>query len=533
MKALLLALAGLVLLSRVPLLPGQLFSFDDVNPAYAVGELDVRKSQPHPPGYPLFVLQMRALRLVRVVNPESALQILSLAGTIAAAAAMVFGLRGFAGLPAAAGAAALLVFHPANWYASLTSALRVQLALVSIAVAAACWRAWGGDRRWVWGSAVVLAAGSGIRPEAGLVLFPLWCAAVWRGTREWKHRLLALVILAAGALAWLLPLVAASGGLEEYARVSWHYLRDQAALTSGFFGASLPSWRRTAVWLLIWSCCGAAVWPLLWRRGPGLSRGQWLFLALWAAPAAVFALFVHIADPGQALAIVPAMCLFNGVLASRANFVPLPAPVLTAFLAAGAGVVALGPAAGIFLFASAAGIAAFRRFRSASAWTPAATALAPELALYFLIFGALPPLDPPAAVRDFTSAFHAMSLAQVRETVAVDDRLLREIASKVADESPVYVLWDRSELSWRKLAHYLPRTPVVVLDRASLTAEAPPVVTRWRGPQLEWRSAGENPVTVLLPAGSRIVWARPEGVIAENLPAEAGSRSYGPYRIEW
>ena len=48
---------GLVLASRLPLAPGQLFSFDDVNFAYAIGDFDPRVSRPQPPGYPIFVLE--------------------------------------------------------------------------------------------------------------------------------------------------------------------------------------------------------------------------------------------------------------------------------------------------------------------------------------------------------------------------------------------------------------------------------------------------------------------------------------------
>jgi hypothetical protein len=51
----------LIVATRLPLAPGQLFTFDDVNLAYSVGHFDVRMSQPHPPGYPLFVMEMRVL----------------------------------------------------------------------------------------------------------------------------------------------------------------------------------------------------------------------------------------------------------------------------------------------------------------------------------------------------------------------------------------------------------------------------------------------------------------------------------------
>ena len=57
--------AALVLATRLPLAPGQLFTFDDVNLAYSIGHFDIRISQPQPPGYPLFVMEMRALSWLR------------------------------------------------------------------------------------------------------------------------------------------------------------------------------------------------------------------------------------------------------------------------------------------------------------------------------------------------------------------------------------------------------------------------------------------------------------------------------------
>src|SRR5689334_5927910 len=74
----------LIFASRWPLAPGQLFTFDDVNLAYSIGHFDVRISQPHPPGYPLFVMEMRLLHWFRYRRAESILLALSLTGSLAA-----------------------------------------------------------------------------------------------------------------------------------------------------------------------------------------------------------------------------------------------------------------------------------------------------------------------------------------------------------------------------------------------------------------------------------------------------------------
>ena len=75
----------LVFVSRWPWAPGQLFTFDDVNLAYSIGHFDVRISQPHPPGYPLFVMEMRVLHWLRFRRAESVLLVLALSGSLSGA----------------------------------------------------------------------------------------------------------------------------------------------------------------------------------------------------------------------------------------------------------------------------------------------------------------------------------------------------------------------------------------------------------------------------------------------------------------
>src|ERR1700730_215842 len=165
----------LIFISRWPLAPGQLFTFDDVNLSYAIGHFDVRISQPHPTGYPLFVMEMRALTWLRFHRPESILLALSLAGSLLALLLLVFCGNRMLGGDSGYYAAWLTVFHPVFWHAGLTSALRVQLAVVSVCVGYACWRAWcadgNGGGRWVLWSALVLGIMAGIRPETGPLLF--------------------------------------------------------------------------------------------------------------------------------------------------------------------------------------------------------------------------------------------------------------------------------------------------------------------------------------------------------------------------
>jgi 4-amino-4-deoxy-L-arabinose transferase-like glycosyltransferase len=314
----------LVLASRYPDAPGQLFTFDDVNLALSVGHFDVRISQPQPPGYPVFVLEMRMLHWLRFRRVESILLFLALAGSIAALVLLSeFGRRFFGGL-AGFFAACLLVFHPVFWHAGIASALRVQLAVISLLAAWACWRAWSGERKWVLASAIVLGLSAGIRPEIGPLLFPLWAVCAWRAgvsAREWVR---ALAAMAGAVLLWLLPAMFASGGPAAYVRANLDYIADQASVSSGLFGALPVKWHTTFWRLIAWTCCGflSCTLPavLAWKRKEGWAAGRdkLAFLGLWLLPPFLFAILVHLEDPGQTLAMAPPIALFGGYLFNRA-----------------------------------------------------------------------------------------------------------------------------------------------------------------------------------------------------------------------
>ncbi len=573
-----IVLAATVLATRWPLAPRQLFSFDDVNFAWAIGRFDVRDSQPHPPGYPLFVLQMRLLEALRFKRAQSNLLALALLGSAAALLLTVrFGNR-FFGRDAGLCAAWLLALYPPFWYAGLTSAVRVQLAVVSLAVAASCYRAWRGEKRWVLLSALVLGLGAGVRPELGAALLPLWAGAALRARARGREWLLGLSLLAGSTLAWLVPTMLASGGPRVYLEVCWKYLRDQAALTSPAFGADAVLWRTTLCRFLVWLLAGTPAWTLplavLWGglRAKEESRGRAAFLALWLLPPAAFALLVHVADAGQTLGMVPALCLAGGWLVSRAAERIAERPsrwhgliwMLTGGIPAVAWHLAGGGAA--LLVVPLVGAAAGWAMRQAPYPAPGcpprghavAFVLGPALLLHLVIF--LEPdwyyKGPPgvwhAVLEDLHSGLAFTSLGQVRRTAVTDDHILRAIRH-LTEKHPrlAVILWERGLLSWRKAAYYYHYLPVVVLDRKTLTGPQQRVVTVWRGPQIERRIEGQAPLRIPLPRGGRLLWLlnpatdfparlREQFVVGEmdsvyfcDLPETAGERRVGDFLLVW
>ena len=311
---------ALILATRLPLAPGQLFTFDDVNLAYSIGHFDIRVSQPQPPGYPLFVMEMRALSWLRFRRVENILLTLALLGSIAALLLLVATGNRIMGRQAGFYGALLLALNPVFWHSGIVSALRIQLAIASLAVAASCWRAWEGDRFWVPRSAIVLGLAAGIRPEIGPLLFPLWAVSAWRARVKWEDLRFALGAMTIAVLAWLAPAMWASGGPAGYVKACIDYLSDQASVTSGLFGSehAYATFWHLVVWTL--AILPACVLPavLAWRCGWGIRRSRFAFLALWFAPPFAFACFVHLEDPGQALGMTVVVALFGGYLIQRA-----------------------------------------------------------------------------------------------------------------------------------------------------------------------------------------------------------------------
>jgi len=523
--SLLLLFGALVAVSRIPLAPRRLFSFDDVNLAYALDEFNPRAGHPQPPYYPLFVLQMRLLSRL-IDRPETILLVLKCIASLTALLAIVWvGERMFA-RGAGLCAAWLLLFHHSFWYGGLTSALRTELAVISLAVAGTCYRAWSGERRWVLASAVALGVGAGVRPELGLLLLPLWTVSVLRSGAGGRRFAQAAGLLAAIVLAWLVPTILQSGGLRACVTSSWEYLRDQSVLTSGLFGADQREWWASVVRLLLWTASGAVLWPvaagLAWRREDGFGFGwtRAAFVALWILPSFLFAALVHIADAGHALAMVPATCLAGGWLLNRA------ASRLEPWFGRDHALVAV---------------------------------LLPCLALNALIFlgrFSLPSERPATRLEalwlDIHDAMDLSSLGQIRRMAAVDDRAVDQVGRLAAERpSNVVLIWEGAQESWRKAAYYFPHLQVIAFAPKTLHNGSALVATKFVGPRPAELIEGASPLRIPLPAGARVLWMidsrgpalsrlqrrfplrRAGPVFYHDLPEEDGEADLGAYVLVW
>jgi hypothetical protein len=399
----------LVVLTRWPLAPKYLYYFDSVNFALALEEFNPALHRPQPPGYPLFVGVTRLLHLIFAAEKA-----LVAAGLLASIAAILLLWRlGFEMFGSNGGllAAALLLFNPAFWFGALTNQVRLYLAFCSVGLALLAWRALRtGSPGWLYAAFGALGIAAGFRPAMGVLMMPmlLW---VWFRTGASPRRLMigscATVIT---VLPWVVAILAAMGGLHDWLNLMWQYVLEQFSGSSAAFGASAASAWMMAKKAIVWNGLGALAW--LWVipfsaayfRG-AKSREREMFVTLWFLPAFAFSAFIHIGDPDQALATIPALCLVGGVL--------------------------------IALF--------LRRFQSRGVIAISFAVAVANAALFFF---------PPKGIAVATS---------YREVAArdADNKSVLDTIRELKADGPVTIVHHGATVTWRHISYYFPEDYVI------------------------------------------------------------------------
>jgi hypothetical protein len=235
-------LAAVFFAFHLPYLPRSLEDLDSINFALGVRRFDVAQHQPHPPGYPVYIVLGKAMHAL-VPDEARALGLLSAAAGALGVLAIGALFRRIDGDDSPVrwtiGATALAVTSPLYWFTAArplsdAAGLAAAVAVQALTVAATTPRAL---------AAAACAAGlaTGIRSQVAWLTLPLLIAkglqAGGRGLGAWSSALqgadrrrsaalvVALLAFAVGALAWFAPLVIVTGGPEAY----WHALTNQGA----------------------------------------------------------------------------------------------------------------------------------------------------------------------------------------------------------------------------------------------------------------------------------------------------------------
>ncbi len=225
---------------HLPYLPASLEDLDSINFALGLRHFDVAQHQPHPPGYPVFILIAKAVHAV-VPSEATALGLVSVAGGalgVLAAAALFRRIDGGAA-PANWSVAAVVVTMttPLYWFTAVrplsdSIGLAAAIGVQALTLAAS-------SARGLAVAGVCAGLAAGLRSQVVWLTVPLLTLRA-QGARAWgwgsaeptdrpapSPKPLAPVLAAfvIGIAIWFVPLVIVSGGPAQY----WHALFDQGA----------------------------------------------------------------------------------------------------------------------------------------------------------------------------------------------------------------------------------------------------------------------------------------------------------------
>ncbi len=305
-------LAALTVLSRLPYRARLLYNWDAVQFALALQEYDVAKHQPHPPGYILYVALGRFAH-AWLADPVSAYVALAVVFSGLGTFVVYFLARAVYDRPTALASSSLLAVSPLFWFYGSGGLIYAAEAVLASVVAYFAFRALRGSETDAWLAAAYLGLAAGLRQSLLVLLFPLWLGAVLVGVRRARTVAVGLAILALAVLAWFVPMVWLTGGLERYVEAS-HQLAISVVTPTSVVGGPLDVTVRMSRYLLesvvvaLGPLAGAILLLPWYARRHGWGRREW-FLVGWTIPPVAVYTLVHFGQAGYVLTFLPALVI--------------------------------------------------------------------------------------------------------------------------------------------------------------------------------------------------------------------------------
>jgi hypothetical protein len=320
----------LALLWLALLLPGldvrYSFGWDSSQFDRAVSDFDIARHQPHPPGYPLWVLALRGLTPL-AGNPNRAQVLLALLFTIAGLWFFRSLAQRLLGNRAGQGATVLLAFSPLVCLCASSSQI---YAVDLFSSCFAGWLAaefWSGRTNRALPGLVVLALAAGFRPSGVVFLLPLLCLALWGSGLKKPVQVAAGVIAGAACwLAWFVPTALLTGGFSALSALNQTQLASSFQKTSVFYGASVSAHFHMVIEVCFFFAMALAGFALpltasLFTRFKGIAAlPAWAppaFFILWLAPNLALVFLFHCGNPGYVLLSLPPLALLLSWVAAH------------------------------------------------------------------------------------------------------------------------------------------------------------------------------------------------------------------------
>jgi hypothetical protein len=567
--------------TRWPFAARRLWDHDSIQFALGVEKYDLAAHHPHPPGYPLYIgiLKVLAALGIDALHGMVALSILAAALgaglivplTARLAAEAGLGRDGKLASPLAAGvlAAALFVFNPLLWfYGELPLVYAVEGGM-TVALAYAALRM-GDSRAALLVGCAAFALAGGIRPSTLVLLLPLFLLGVWRAWRRgagWPRLLGGALVAVAVGLAWLVPLLAAAGGLAAYRRINAEHFSALLPYTSVLYGAGPGALAHNLTIMTKWFLQGllpaaAALGALAalhllapepagggrfhpWRDGLRLVSRAAPFLAAWMLPPVAFFLLFHITKAGYTLVYLPALLVAASLFAAPALAPRSGWAARAATTAPGQGPRQPERPIGLEPLAHAAGLAGART-GLAGVRTGVAVVMATAVGAGLFLFGADRRPDQPRALAIVRNEFN-------RGAIATYERDLDRLVATLRAFPPGSTVLATVELSgtgtggpeaflypWqRHLQWYLPACEVLHLvpeDRLAFVARGHQPFRR-TGPVISLPPGTQRLAIVLSgPTGARFPLAWPIQPVGATfdlvIVPVAGRLRLGPFTFE-
>jgi hypothetical protein len=309
------ALVLATILTRIPFMTRTLYAFDSANYALAVRDFyNVAFHQPHPPGYPLYVLFAKVINVV--VNDANRALIVEgiLWSAVAVGCTTLLGRAMFGRSVGLLGG--LLLFATVGfWGYGEVAYPYVALAGETAALALLAHSVLSGKHSAILVLAVVWAVSLGVRWDAAIFCLPIAVWALWNVS--WRLRLASCGLAALIVLAFAVPMVALTGGLDVYRQAIADYLRvwsPQSAYVVGDFAAggdTQASYNLNFLVNYLRQMLGVGLLLVLYlfgrRFAPAVLAADYRsrFLGLWVAPPLLVYVFAHLGEPGYVLSLAP------------------------------------------------------------------------------------------------------------------------------------------------------------------------------------------------------------------------------------
>lgn len=295
----------------IPFMSRWPYNWDAAQFVLALRHYAIGMHQPHPPGYPLFVVLGKLLHLV--VSENIALVIIAaLFGYISVIVLYLFCDQLWRNKLGSSFIAICYMLNPLFWLYRETALTYTVDAAASITVGYLAWLTiTRRSRHYVLISSLVLAVAGAVRPSLVVLLLPLFIFQISFHRRNWKLVLVACGILVIGTVAWLIPVVILTGGVWEYITESRNLYGASTVNINIFeqtklvFNTVLVSLNFILIPLVVSIVLLAIRYKPLWRRFIPI----YIYVAVWVLPALLVYCFGHFGQLGYALILIPPVYL--------------------------------------------------------------------------------------------------------------------------------------------------------------------------------------------------------------------------------